>query len=174
MSVCGFTLIELLVVIAIIGLLSSVVLASLNTARIKARDAKRFAELTEMQKAIEFYYDANGKYPPISNTHNHASSWTTFTNYLKPYLPQIPIDPTNLYWYYDSDTGDNNQTYGMMIQIESSSNYSKVNNDGGYYNGNDPNYYEVGSQPTYCMNSGYSGSGRNWWGGGQSVCGGGN
>lgn len=59
----GFTLIELLVVIAIIGLLSSVVFASLNSARGKARNAKRMADLQEIQKALEFYYDANGAYP---------------------------------------------------------------------------------------------------------------
>ncbi|MDO8619991.1 MAG: type II secretion system protein [bacterium] len=59
----GFTLIELLVVIAIIGILSSVVLASLNGARTKARDARRVAELKQIQVALELYYDANGKYP---------------------------------------------------------------------------------------------------------------
>ncbi|MBI5457469.1 prepilin-type N-terminal cleavage/methylation domain-containing protein [Candidatus Kaiserbacteria bacterium] len=52
----GFTLIELLVVIAIIGLLSSVVLSSLNGARKKGRDARRMADLKQIQVAQELYY----------------------------------------------------------------------------------------------------------------------
>ena len=58
----GFTLIELLVVIAIIGLLSSVVLASLNSARASARDAKRKAEMQQIKTAMELYYNNNGRY----------------------------------------------------------------------------------------------------------------
>lgn len=59
----GFTLIELLVVIAIIGILSSVVLASLNSARQKGRDARRISDIKQLQLALELYYDQNANYP---------------------------------------------------------------------------------------------------------------
>ena len=56
----GFTLIELLVVIAIIGILSSVVLASLNTARSKGNDAAVRSNLANARAQAELFYDDNG------------------------------------------------------------------------------------------------------------------
>ena len=103
----GFTLIELLVVISIISLLSSVVLASLNTAREKAQDARRQADLQQMQIALELYFDDNGTYPLYTSTtyvgSGKATAGLTDTNFdedMGPYI-NAPSDPV-----FTDETGD--------------------------------------------------------------------
>jgi len=59
----GFTLIELLVIIAVIGILSTIVLASLNNARIRAQTAKTVSELRNISQAFEIYNLDNNSYP---------------------------------------------------------------------------------------------------------------
>lgn len=90
----GFTLIELLVVIAIIGILSSVVLASLNGARKKGRDARRISDLKQIQLALEMYYDSNSsEYPDATSSLETA------------YISKVPTDPQTAAAYsYDNLT----------------------------------------------------------------------
>ena len=80
----GFTLIELLVVIAIIGILSSVVLASLNSARKKSRDAHRVADIKQIQLALELEFDKAQAYPSALATLKTDG-----------FIPQVPLDPLN-------------------------------------------------------------------------------
>ena len=93
----GFTLIELLVVIAIIGILSSIVLASLNTARAKGRDARRVSDIKQIQLSLELYYDACGNYPAnIYTTSNNVCGSTSSGVGLVQggYISVVPYDPS--------------------------------------------------------------------------------
>jgi len=87
----GFTLIELLVVIAIIGILASVVLASLNTARSEGEDARDIANLNNARSQAELFYSTTGNSSydattaPNDNTGNNVCS--DGTNNISALLP---------------------------------------------------------------------------------------
>jgi prepilin-type N-terminal cleavage/methylation domain-containing protein len=72
----GFTLIELLVVISIIGLLSSVVLASLNSARAKAKDAAVRQSMTQFRILLEQEYNDTGSYADLQTMADFAPGST--------------------------------------------------------------------------------------------------
>jgi type II secretion system protein G len=103
----GFTLIELLVVVSIIGILASVVLASLNTARARGRDARRLSDIHQIENALELYFNSNNSYPlsnvplsaagtlPNTSWRNsiYPASWTLLETDLSSYIAQLPHDP---------------------------------------------------------------------------------
>ncbi len=76
MKTKGFTLIELLVVIAIIGILSAIVLASLDSARSKGQDAAARADLDDARAQAENFYD--------SSTNSYGGVCITAANATKP------------------------------------------------------------------------------------------
>tara|TARA_B100000745_G_scaffold249865_1_gene171934 strand:- start:131 stop:661 length:531 start_codon:yes stop_codon:yes gene_type:complete len=114
----GFTLIELLVVVAIIGVLSSVVLSSLNTAREKARDVTRITHMREIQKALQLYWLDNRVWPPRT-ADSCLDGWDvtpcsgndTFIEGLETggYMSDVPTDPLGTgnyhYRYYVYSAG---------------------------------------------------------------------
>ncbi len=85
-------------------MLSSIVLASLNTARAKARDALRASELNEFRRALAAYYIDNGAYPIVSGG-GFAEIWSTQgtwnttsilrTALVPKYISTLPVDPNN-------------------------------------------------------------------------------
>jgi len=103
----GFTLIELLVVISIIGVLSTIVLSSTTSARIKGRDAQRFAQTRQLQTALELYAFDNGTYPgnvetwyDSACTADVGSLYSDINPLLSGYIT-LPPDPNGLgcVWY---------------------------------------------------------------------------
>ncbi len=89
----GFTLIELLVVIAIIGILSSVVLASLSTARQKSRDAKRVSDVGQIQLALELFFDASQSYPSTTPGAYTGTDAAVQQLTALQFLPKTPLPP---------------------------------------------------------------------------------
>lgn len=105
----GFTLVELLVVVAIIGLLAGIATVSVNSVRSKARDARRVADIKQIQNALELYYSGSGTYPnpgadltlgtgtalALSNAASGFTDTDAANIGAEVYLNPVPKDPQN-------------------------------------------------------------------------------
>lgn len=116
----GFTLIELLVVIAIIGILASIVLVSLGSARSKSRDAQRIVQTKEIKKALDMYHIDNNAYPnqPIVSGAG-AYQLVNIAANLSPYLPTLPTDPQGQVLGYAALSTGVASTYALRVYTES-------------------------------------------------------
>jgi len=97
----GFTLIELLVVIALIGILSTLVLANLNSARERSRDVARKSDLRNIQTALRLYYNDTGSFP--ASLPAWGSEWLVGTTVYMNALPKDPL-PGQAYRYTQIDS----------------------------------------------------------------------
>jgi uncharacterized protein (TIGR02145 family)/prepilin-type N-terminal cleavage/methylation domain-containing protein len=107
----GFTLIELLVVIAIIGILATLAVVALQNARKNARDAKRIADIKQIQTALELYFNDAGAYP--------AEVTSSITYGSNVYMATYPTAPTPA----DDGCSDEENTY-TYNQLDSGASYS--------------------------------------------------
>jgi general secretion pathway protein G len=111
----AFTLIELLVVIAIIGILTTIAVISLNNARAKARDAKRIADMKQVQTALELFFNDRGRYP-TDEEFATGSIYSTSTNSTSTYMQIIPsasnppdggcTSGQNTFYYSQNESGN--------------------------------------------------------------------
>lgn len=126
----GFTLIELLVVIAIIGILSTLAVVALNNARAKSRDAKRVADVKQVQTALELYFADQNGYPDeatvitLGDANNDTlSSGAGFaadvsgTTYMGQ-VPSAPTPPAGNTYSYESNATSSSSDYSIAFTLE--------------------------------------------------------
>lgn len=133
----AFTLIELLVVIAIIGVLTAITLAQFQVVKARARDAKRISDISQIQLAIQQYFDRCNQYPSaigtgVNSTINLASNvgcpYDTSGNRitLNAFMGQVPTAPSETvdnsnpytYRYLVHSTGGINDDYYLVARLE--------------------------------------------------------
>lgn len=127
----GFTLIEILIVIAIIGILSSLIVVTINQARFKARDAVRIENARQIGLAMELYIDANETYPVFDADSCSASVSdcpgiypVAVGNYLQP-IPADPVNAADYYYRFKANSSDPRHFCLIVNRLDTS--------DQGYY-----------------------------------------
>jgi prepilin-type N-terminal cleavage/methylation domain-containing protein len=135
----GFTLIELLIVVAIIGILATVILVSLGNARVRARDARRIAEINAARRLFEMYKAQTGVYPVVSG----AGTWNDIAVRMETELiakgiisatDTLPRDMVNsgnrMYSYWGCNSG---QTLRIGAFLEQDNGILSSDYDGGQW-----------------------------------------
>lgn len=120
----GFTLVELLIVIGVLSIIVSAVLLILNpfTQVQKGNDARRKSDLSQIQKALETYYQDSGRYPAHSSTPAYRiirldGSTANWGESFSPYMTTLPKDPKGNY-KYTYFASSNGQSFWLYASLE--------------------------------------------------------
>jgi prepilin-type N-terminal cleavage/methylation domain-containing protein len=131
----GFTLIELLVVVAIIGLLSSIVLAAVSTARVGANNAKFSEEMKSLVNALALYKSNNGNIP------GQGAGWglpNTTDGYINTTITTTGLDNTLSSLITDKDISKiphyNTWVSGSLVAVLANTTYLTNNTGASPYN----------------------------------------
>jgi len=155
----GLTLVELLIVIAIIGIISSVMLNSLGSAKSKSRDVQRISDFNQIRNALELFYTTYGQYPVTAGAPTWDGHWQNFSTCLEtgvgcgfvisnysPVLSKVRQDPQDnpatlsdsdptYYYGYPSGCSDGS-VYRLATYLENSHAVFNSDLDGSFYNNN--------------------------------------
>jgi len=100
----SFTLLELLIIIMILGILSALISGNFINSLKKGRDARRKADLEQIQRALEMYYEDKRIYPTGLNFGGKLCETSNCSLAEKTYMQKVPQDPVSSYSYrYQSD-----------------------------------------------------------------------
>ena len=118
---------EIMVVIVILGILAVMSMGSFTASQRKSRDLKRKSDITAIGKALEMYYNDEGKYPSVNANGemvactDAACAWGTGQMTNKggqvTYMTQIPDDPKGAYSYF-YDTDDDGTYFQLYVRLE--------------------------------------------------------
>ncbi len=123
----GFTLVELLVVIAIIAILSTLSVVALNSARAKARDARRLSDIKQIRTALDMYYDSSSTYPAACSALGSSTGCLCLTSvgWVSSsvsdctgtiFMQKVPKDPGT--YSYDYTVDVNGTSYTIAYTLE--------------------------------------------------------
>lgn len=143
----AFTLIELLIVVAIIGILATLIFVNVGSVRKKARDAKRMADLKNLQTALEMRYQEEGNYPTTAGAW-YATNGGYLTNYIPGLtptyvstLPTPPLHGTTGYYYSYRSNGPDYKLRACLAEVT-------VGSSEAFYDPTMATCFQVSSSPT--------------------------
>jgi prepilin-type N-terminal cleavage/methylation domain-containing protein len=124
----GFTMIEVVVAIAIIGILATIVYASLGESRKKARDVQRVSDLQQVQLALRLYKDVHGFYPGferdddnnivlIPDRYENGVALSSLTELSSFFGGSVPQDPQGGEYYYNPMYDCNGYNKNILVAI---------------------------------------------------------